>query len=266
MGTRRRGARALGAYVHCTRLSSTRALSAAELLTAWEIGQSQSGVERATTLLAMADPTTPRSVLIDLPVGVRDGRLLVLRERVFGEWLAGLIDCPRCGERLTLDLKVADIEMAAPPVEGATFDLTADGYEVTFRLPTGRDLEAVSEEVEVGAAKAALLERCVIDARRQGDQTRVKDLPAWIVAAVTDRLAEADPQGDIRLLVACPTCGQRSPALLDIASFLWSELNAWAVRLLHEVHELASVYGWCERDILSMSAVRRQTYLAMVRK
>jgi hypothetical protein len=42
------------------------------------------------------------------------------------------------------------------------------------------------------------------------------------------------------------------------------ELNAAATRLLHDVHTLASAYGWSEGDILAMSEARRARYVAMV--
>jgi hypothetical protein len=38
----------------------------------------------------------------------------------------------------------------------------------------------------------------------------------------------------------------------------------WASRLLLEVHALASVYGWSERDVLNLSPRRRRLYLDMV--
>jgi len=36
------------------------------------------------------------------------------------------------------------------------------------------------------------------------------------------------------------------------------------MRLMHEVNLLASVYGWNEREILSMSSLRRNMYVNMV--
>jgi hypothetical protein len=47
-------------------------------------------------------------------------------------------------------------------------------------------------------------------------------------------------------------------------TFFWSEISAEARRLLLEVHNLASAYGWSESDILSMSALRRRYYLEMI--
>ena len=43
-----------------------------------------------------------------------------------------------------------------------------------------------------------------------------------------------------------------------------SALDAWAKRVLEEVHTLASAYGWAQSEILSMSAARRRRYVAMV--
>ena len=65
--------------------------------------------------------------------------------------------------------------------------------------------------------------------------------------------------------MTCPACGRFWQAAFDIASYLWSELDALAQRLLGEVHTLARAYGWREADVLSMSPWRRQFYLEMVR-
>jgi hypothetical protein len=51
--------------------------------------------------------------------------------------------------------------------------------------------------------------------------------------------------------------------LFDIGRYLWEELRAQAVRLLHEVHTLARFYGWREADILALSAARRHAYLEL---
>jgi hypothetical protein len=48
-------------------------------------------------------------------------------------------------------------------------------------------------------------------------------------------------------------------------SYLWSELEEWAHRVLVDIHTLAGAYGWSERQILALSPVRRQLYVDMVR-
>jgi hypothetical protein len=65
--------------------------------------------------------------------------------------------------------------------------------------------------------------------------------------------------------LSCPACGHGWQVIFDIESFLWAKVSALAKRLLHEVHGLASAYGWTERDILALPAVRRQFYLEMIR-
>ena len=50
----------------------------------------------------------------------------------------------------------------------------------------------------------------------------------------------------------------------DIASFLWTELHAWASRTLYDVHQLAAAYGWSEAECLSLSARRRGYYLELI--
>jgi hypothetical protein len=79
-------------------------------------------------------------------------------------------------------------------------------------------------------------------------------------------MAEADPQANVQLAITCPVCSKHWQAGFDIVSFFWNEIDAWAHRLLQEVHTLASAYGWREADILAMSPWRRQCYLAMIGK
>jgi hypothetical protein len=76
----------------------------------------------------------------------------------------------------------------------------------------------------------------------------------------------SDPQADIHIALSCPLCKSEKKIAFDISSFLWSELNAWAVRTLREVHILASAYCWRETDILAMSPWRRQFYLEVLNK
>jgi hypothetical protein len=82
---------------------------------------------------------------------------------------------------------------------------------------------------------------------------------------LNDALAEADPQADIELALACPACGQVSRHEFDVLAFFWSELQAWARNLLLEVHALAQAYGWTEPQVLALSPRRRRLYLEILR-
>ena len=90
------------------------------------------------------------------------------------------------------------------------------------------------------------------------------ELPDAVMEAVTNRMAQADPQADVQLAIRCPNCGHQWEAPFDIGSFLWTEIHACAMRLLREIHALASAYGWREADILALSPRRRQAYLELL--
>jgi hypothetical protein len=74
----------------------------------------------------------------------------------------------------------------------------------------------------------------------------------------------ADPAAEISLRLTCPACAYEWELLFDIAEFFWTEISAQAQRLVREIDALARAYGWTEREILSLPAQRRQTYLEML--
>ena len=248
-----------------------RALSATELLDAWEQGVGQTPARRAMALLAPACPERSPDALARLSIGQRDARLLALREWTFGSRLLSLATCPGCGERLDLALDTADIQPSPLPRDEAggesqseALSLAVDGYEVQFRLPDGLDLEAIAGHDDAAVARQALLQRCLLGACHEGDEVAAGRLPASVEESVVEAMARADPQADVVLDLSCPACDHRWQAVFDIASFFWTELDAWARRTLREVHLLASAYGWREAEILALSPWRRQAYLEMV--
>jgi|SRR5215218_488801 len=239
-----------------------RPLSAHDLLQVWEVGEDQSPVDRALTILAAACPELTPDELAALSVGQRDARLLSLRERTSGPRLNCFAECPQCAERLEFDVAVADLRVAAEPDEGA-WELVAENFVLRFRLPDSRDLAAAAGCPDQSAARDLLVQRCVLQAGRDGVSIACSELPAEIISALARRMVECDPQAEVLLDLRCPECAHGWQVLLDIAGFFWTELSAQARRLLNEVRSLALVYGWREADILAMSARRRQYYLEM---
>jgi len=242
-----------------------RAPTAAALLDAWDQGHAASPVGRALALLAAADPTSAPATLAALPVGERDGRLLTLREAVFGARVAGRAACPACALELDLAFLVSDIRVSADAARADTFTLAAAGYAVAFRLPTSQDLLALAGLRDVEMARQMLLTACIVAVQPPDDAALDTPLPAAVVAALVAHMAAADPQADVQLALVCPACVQQWQESFDIVSFLWAELDAWAGRLLREVHSLATAYGWGEAAILALSPRRRQYYLELVR-
>ncbi len=241
-----------------------RALSVPELLGVWESGLAQGPVARALNLLAAAFPGTPRDTLANWSIGQRDSSLLTLREWTFGPRIASVAVCPQCGQRVELafDVSAVRADTVAEPV--AEVALSVAGYELQVRPPNSADAAAIAAEPGAEQRRRLLFERCLIAIRHDGQAGVPSELPAETIDAVSERLAEADPQADIRLNVSCPSCGKAWQAVFDIVDFFWTEIEAWALRILRDVHVLASAYGWREKDILALSPARRQFYLEMV--
>jgi hypothetical protein len=241
-----------------------RALSAQELIAAWERAAGRPSTHRALILLGAACPDDSPEELARLPIGERDTRLLELRESTFGPELNSFSSCPACGEKLELAVNASELRAGHEGEQPTDMKLAVDEYEVSFRLPNSFDLMAAAGAGEAERGRALILGRCVSSALCGGEEVSAGELPESVVEAIAARMGELDPQADIRLALKCPVCGNQYSATFDIESFFWAEINAWASRLLGEVHVLASAYGWREADILNMSALRRQCYLNLV--
>ncbi len=242
-----------------------RPLSAYHILQIWEIGQSQHPLDRALTLLTFACPDRTAKELASLSIGQRDAYLLTLREMTFGSKLNAFAECPQCREQLEFAMNVGDIrvvEAVEPQVQ--QYSLMAEGVELHFRLPNSWDLAAIVGYQDVGAANLQLIQRCLLQANRDGVAVDYSELPSSAIAQLASQMAECDPQAEVLFDLNCPACNHSWQVLFDIVAFFWKELTVEAKRLLREVHQLARFYGWREADILSMSATRRQFYLDMV--
>jgi hypothetical protein len=234
------------------------ALSAQDLLNLWEQGITKGPVERALALLAAAGEKSLSS-LEHQPIGWRDARLLELRESTFGPELTCIAQCPDCGQRAEVSFNTEDVFVGAPDgqwSEGFSFEIGGRGFEL--RLPNSTDLAAIAAAQDLVKARRLLLDRCIVST------PAAADLPDEVVAAIAEEMERRDPQADVQLSLSCPNCGHPWQAAFDIVSFFWTEIHTWAQRILRDVHTLASAYGWSERDVLAMSAWRRQAYLDIV--
>ena len=235
-----------------------RLLSNPDFLSLWERGLRLHPLDQSLLALATAFPETPYEGLADWPLGRRNQALAELRCACFGRRLQGWTACPQCGERL-------EFEMDGRALAGEDGDepwrqepVVVNGH--SYRLPSSRDLARVAGEADAGLAAIRLAEGCRIDAG---------DSPGWSEEYLEDletQLALADPMAETRLLLHCPACGNQWDETLNIATFLWAEIEARAKRLLFETHTLAAAYGWAEKEILSLSEPRRALYMEMVQR
>lgn len=227
----------------------------AALLETWERGLACPGPARASVLHQAARPSVPAKDLDQLPIGVREIDLFDLRRALFGDRMEVLAECAACHEKLEFELSAAALA-AAPAPDAQPLRVADDGWEVSFRAPAAGD---VSE----AASRWELIARCIIAASHDGKPVEADHLPPSIQTMLAEAAERADPAGARTLRVACPDCGAATSLELDIAGYLWAELDFWARDLLLDVHVLAGAYGWSEPEVLALSPARRRYYLGL---
>lgn len=241
-----------------------RPLSASELLKTWEYGVSETPLARALALVATFCPELTEQEVASLTIGERDGYLLTFREWIFGSQMACQTVCPACKEQLEMKINTSDIRAPSQTAAKGPLTRNIDGYDLTFRLPTSHDLAQITGTTDTDIARQKLLDFCILDVTHNSCTCTKAELPVSVIKALVEEMDRADPQADPHLALSCPSCNHGWTAPFDILSFIWSEINSWAQRLLREVHTLASAYGWQETEILNMSPMRRNCYLGMI--
>lgn len=238
-------------------------LSSEKLLQVWEAGLDRRPLARAVEMLRVCGASQQDEDPAALALGARDLRLLALREQAFGSEIDGIANCPQCGDPMEMQFSVDDVRLPARK-EPETLSVESEGYAVRFRLPTSQDLLAVEFAGNEQEDGHRLLQCCVSDASWQGQAIAVNDLPEAVQDAVAASMAASDPQAEIELSLQCPSCGRSWREIFDIEAFFWNELQAWAIRMLRDIHQLASGYGWSEREILALTPLRRSIYLNLI--
>ncbi len=227
-----------------------------ELLALWDRAAPLPPLRRSLALLTAAADDAGR-----LTVGEGERRLFLLRRELFGDRVEGMTECPRCDARVEIAFHITalgvDDEAGEPPAA-----VVADGYTVRWRLPTWGDLSAVGGPPS--AVRDHLRDRCLEEVRHDGRAVPPAECPPEVVARVGEAMTACDRFAEVRFDTTCPECGAGWRPRFDIGRFLWREFDAWARRLLRDVHALAAAYGWSERDVLALSPARRRAYLDLV--
>ena len=228
--------------------------SSVMLLDAWDWGQGVHSVDRALRLVAVARPEVPTGQLAEIGLGECNDSLLALHQQFFGDDLPCVVDCPACAERVEFDLSAAHLRADASATGLA--EVTFGAQIVRVRQLNSHDLAAVVGAATTDEARLLLAQRCLLDPVDV-------DLSEELVQALAERLALMDQRAEVLVDLTCPACGCAWQRALDVAAYVWREISAEALRLLHEVHTLARAYGWSEADILTMSPTRRRAYVEL---
>ncbi|MFE9018102.1 hypothetical protein ACFYNL_05940 [Streptomyces sp. NPDC007808] len=231
------------------------------LLAAWDEAAEVSPAARVAVLVHRAGLTPDLDTALDLDIG--SCAVLAVRAHVaaFGRHVRCLARCEACAAVLETEFelteRLADAEGAAVVQGGKTAQVQA----FTVNAPTARDLLAVAE-VPPDDAVAALFARCVRHA--DGSPVVSGELSPQLVADVDAAADHLAGFAAAQVCMACSDCGSEVRVALDPGALLWDQVDAAAPLLLSQVAALAAAFGWSERDVLAMTAVRRTAYLALV--
>jgi hypothetical protein len=249
-----------------------RALVGEEMLTAWERSRELREQEAALALLALGWPERSINEFATLPLGERNALLLELRAVTLGQHMEGFAICPACGVDLEFTLDAREL------AEGVRAQAPGQPEEIagyTMRPANTLDLLAGSAAENEEQARSILLARTLgvknaelnsQDEFDPGVRTHqwLGSQPESVTAVLFERFEQMNASAEIRVQLHCAQCKSCPSLDLDIGRFFLREIASSARRLLTDIHELASAYGWSEQSILAMSAVRRAAYLEML--
>lgn len=243
-------------------MMSAQQLEGGALLTVWERALAQPPEAREDVLLQAVFEKSARAQTL----GQFNARLIDAHARLFGRELALRSGCARCGSVAQFSTDCAQLAAPLPVTAGdeQSHRLRLDEYEIEFRLPGRADITAVSSAVSDNDFALQLLERCVLACTRDDAPIPISALPDAVLDALSQKMEALDPAASISFAVACPQCDARWDAKLDVGSVLWQKIQAAAEHLLLDIDALARAYGWSEREILQLTALRRAAYLQMV--
>lgn len=156
-------------------------LSPTDILDLADEGANASTVRRAL-LLGQAASGVSFDDVAALTIGQRNALVLRARRAVLGEKLECRVACPACGELLEFTAHVAALLPEQEP-DGGPFELALGELSLTARVPTGADLLAIEGEAET--LRQALIARCVLDARVNGDCIAASS--GWSSSRMTSR-------------------------------------------------------------------------------
>lgn len=244
-----------------------KAPGAKEILAVWERSRGKPLIEKAMDLLCASGYTGDKEDPAGLPIGERDARLFRLREYMFGPHLYNVADCPVCHERVEWAMNTRELLPPSPEKKSSAIHaLVVDDFHIRFRLPNSYDLIRASTDASYRSDARKLFSDFIIEADKNHEHHDPGKLPDYLYLQLDQRMAEEDPQADIRVLLNCAACKHEWEMRFDIITYLWIEIDNWAKHVLHEVALLASAFGWSESDILEMTPRRRQLYIEMIKR
>jgi hypothetical protein len=171
-------------------------------------------------------------------------------------WLT--TQCQHCAEPCDFALRFADLP-CKPGGDGFPYVTMHGAYgRATFRSPTGGDQEVLATEgLEGAAALRRLVGLCLVESSAAFDAAQISDAE---LGRIDQALEDVSPEAVTETSMVCPSCRKPTRAQLDATAMPLASADV----LYQQVHRIASVYHWSEREILALPRRRRQRYLALI--
>jgi hypothetical protein len=224
----------LGPDGRCHRMVKVRELTGADEEVLAERGAA--GARLVTRFLARViveveglERRVDEDLVADMLVGDRDYLLLRLRQMDLGDHVHQVMRCPSpaCGKKVDVDFLVSEIEVRRAAGLAAAYRVQlgegAEALDVSVRLPTGRDQEAIAglAPANPAAANTRLFSRAVLKWGERGplDEEAARALPLRQRSQLAAFLERSSPGPELYLDVQCPMCGADMGASFDLHGF-----------------------------------------------
>jgi len=231
---------------------------AEQILRIWEYGADHAPADRTRLALKLLMSADNRACALY----AEDAAAMKLLISLFGSNLDVMVHCPQCEADFDLSLNLADF--LVPVSEPVPVSVEWNDYAAVVRPPCRQDLVDIGAGLTPAEFASALFLRCVEKATHLGQAIEPYTLPTGVRAAAATALSARGMEGPAADL-QCGACRNQWRAPLDAAGALLRRIDDRALRLLDDVHRIASAYHWSERDILGLSPARRRFYLEALR-
>ena len=185
--------------------------------------------------------------------------------QIYGDKIESVISCSACGANFDLDFSLSELLSSLVPDGEASHieKIKANVYQmpegVQFRLPTGLDeFEVIG--LSSTQAENVLLQRCVI-AHPDGLTADMDEQQKQNIQAAIESVS---PIVDVELDASCPECKHQQLVHFDLQHYFLIALNKERSKLMHEVHALASHYGWSLAEILQLPRSQRRVLVQLI--
>lgn len=166
---------------------------------------------------------------------------------------------PECGELFELPL---DLNLFQQPETDTPIEYHVDNAALQLRLPNGFDqlkwMGLVNAQAFVTMASDLIVS---VEGKRPEAGWSVDS--DWL-ESLGERLEEYDRLTALQLQTRCPLCDVAMKVDFDLEHYLLELLLHKQIRVLRDIHHLASVYHWTETEIMALTPQRRRSYLALI--